>query len=185
MREHRFRPTVMARLEERLTPSHSGLSAHVSALVHPSASSLLLSGKAVVNTSMMSDVSQTASLTGNSKVSALGQVRSMATLYTNPAGAIGTGSTSGSLNLRVLGKTPGTATLVLDGPFVTLAGKTSTTNLGYRVTNATGSLASMAETQGNAVLTLHAKTPPTSMKMKMSMSMKMKSDASFQLQINR
>ena len=155
MNKHRFRPTALSTLEERITPT-SGLASHVTPSGSGTFASLAsLNGKVVVNQPSMPGAAQTATLSGLNKLPLVGTVHTTGTLYNNPSLGPTYAFTNGTLTLRSVGKLPGSAIVNLHGPLTNLAAKVSTTNYSYTVTSASGSLASLSGMQGNGIITLH------------------------------
>jgi hypothetical protein len=151
--KHRFRPTVDGALESRLALSHAGGVAEVAA--QATAMSITVHGTTKTILPHAPGESDVALLNGSTRVRGVGNVKFLGTFNVNAA--IPNAQTTGSVGVVIRGRNAGSLDAAFLGPATDLAPRAATTTpFNFHVLDASGSLSSLAGTDGSALLTLQS-----------------------------
>lgn len=160
MNRHRFRPTLMWPLEDRLVLSTGG-GAAVEALAPPTQGfKATFYGEFTTALPTAPGAAAHSSLVGTSSIRTLGPVTMAGNLTTNGALRPPLSNTSGTLTFKFKSH-PGVLTLNVDGPSMDLAPhRATTTDLTFTVASATGEFSAAARGHGTIALTMKANRVP-------------------------
>jgi hypothetical protein len=153
---HRFRPTDSWLLEDRLAPSHMGVTAQVATLATPAQQVLGTALGTYATTSKLGvdTIGAVTTLSGSSKIPGVGTVTVSGALSNSLVVPNHGGTTSGSVVVAATNRS-GSLTLALTGVYGNLAPTSrSTLTLSFTVVKATGKFAFELGGKGTASLSL-------------------------------